>query len=203
MCDDIWDPHAVQWDGYGIPAEWDELLAVTDELLEELKDHPTYHLLIGMTKRSFRKMATVYRAQVDHHIYIQTGLAQRGLGFGWRLEERGKVELVRRYFQVMPTSLGVAVVSCPVPVAQQRNLERLDKAETAHENRQHMVPLMLPAIGILREVMSERGVSLINIDSTKPIKDARWDLLQFTIDRANEAEAARPSGEVAALPQYH
>lgn len=203
LCDHIWHPHAIRWTdaGLGVPKEWDELLAVCDQLLEELKDHPTYHLLLGMTKRSLRKMAAVYRRE-DEAVYIQTGLAQRGLGFGWRLEERGKVEMVRRFFRAMPTSLGIAIVSCPVAEAIKRNQGREQVAEIAHENRAHMVPLMQPAITILKEVMAERGVPLAEIDTTQPVDKARWELLRFASEQVVKDAASRSDREVAAIPQH-
>lgn len=185
-------------DGFGVPEEWDDLLEASDFLLETLKEHPTYHLLLGMTKRSFHKMAAVYRRQSDD-IYIQTGFAQRGLGFGWRLEERGKVELVRRYFRKMPVSLGVAIISCPVEVAQERNRQRELVKETSHENREHMVPLMQSSLQILREEMDARGVPLIEIDSTKPVSEARDDLLDFTAQVAETAPAGSDRQMAAVL----
>jgi hypothetical protein len=199
LCDHLWPPRTIEYDGHGLPKEWDDWWGVCVELLDELKDHPTYRLLLGMTLRSMRKMATVYRRN-DEAVYIQTGLAQRGLGFGWRLQERGKVQMLRRYFRLMPVSLGIAVVTCPVDVAASRNKSREERAETAHENRAHMVPLMLPAIALLEEVMAERGVPLARIDSTLPVGQASWDLLQFAADQATEATEARSGGQVAAVP---
>lgn len=198
LTDHIWPPHCIEWDGFGVPEEWDGLLKITDELLQELVTHPTYRLLLGMTRRSMRKMATVYRRE-DEAVYIQTGLAQRGLGFGWRLAERGRVEQVRRYFAVMPVSLGVAIVTCPLAVAQSRNQKRTEVQETAHENRAHMVPLMLSAIEILKEEMAARGIPLIEIDSTQPIPEARRQLIHFASARVAEAKAARPDREVEAV----
>lgn len=195
ICDSLWDPHAIAWDGHGIPEEWDALLAVVDELLSELSDHPTFRLLFGMTRRSLRKMASVYRRD-DDAIYIQTGLAQRGLGFGWRLAERGRVHMVRRYFEAMPVSLGVAILSCPVDIAQHRNRARLNNPTTEHENREHMVPLMQPAIAVLKEVMNERRVPTLEVDTTADPRASRDGLLYFTARRASEAAAAGPDREV-------
>lgn len=214
LCDDLWPPHAVKWDGYGIPEEWDDVLSVVDELLVELADHPSYRALMGMTRRSFRKMATVYRRE-DQAIYIQTGLAQRGLGFGWRLEERGKVKEVRRYFRVMPVSLGVAIASCPVEVCQERNRLREAVQETAHENRSHMVPLMQPAIAILKEEMDARSVPCLEIDTNQSIERARDQLVAFAGDQVADPKAfgyyrqmavvprSEQPGSAAALPMAH
>lgn len=196
LCDSIWHPHAVEWDGLGLPKEWDAWWLVVDELLRRLEGHPTYHLLLGMTRRSLRKMASVYR-RPDPRVYVQTGLAQRGLGFGWRLEELGQVELVREYFRKMPVSLGVAVVSCPIDVAQERNRQRENISRTAHENRAFMVPLMEPAKRILIEEMNARGVPIIEIDTTQPIEQTRAALVGFARERTTDAASPRLGGEVA------
>jgi hypothetical protein len=200
LCDHFWHPHAIRWtDDPGVPQEWDGLLEVCDSLLEGLKDHPTYPNLLGMTKRSLHKMATVYRRQ-DSAVYIQTGFAQRGLGFGWRLAERGKVDLVREYFQLMPVSLGVVLVDCPIEVAIERNRQRELNPVTAYENRAHMVPLMHDAIVVMLEELYDRGVAVAQVDATKPIDDARRDLVRFAAERAAQTEAARSGGEVAPVP---
>lgn len=200
LCDRIWSPNAIRWtEDPGVPKEWDKFLEVCDQLLGELQDHPTYGLLLGMTKRSLHKMAAVYRRQ-DDTVYIQTGIAQRGLGFGWRLNERGRVDMVRKFFQVMPVSLGVALVDCPVEVAMERNRLRERTAATAHENREHMVPLMVRPIQIMLEELFARDVSIAQIDATKPLEDARWDLLRFASERAASSEASRADCKVAAVP---
>ena len=201
LCDPLWAPHAIHWtgDGLGVPAEWDDFLEVCDSLLKELEDHPTFHLLTGMTKRSLRKMATVYRMPDDGPIYIQTGLAQRGLGFGWRLEERGRTEMLRKFYQLMPVSLGVALVNCPVDAAIIRNQQREYKAETAHENREHMVPLMQRPIQIMLEELYARDVPVAQIDATKPLEEARRDLLRFAAERAAKASSPRLDTEMAAV----
>src|SRR3990167_1957530 len=204
LCDPLWAPHAIHWtgDGLGVPAEWDDFLEVCDSLLKELEDHPTYHLLTGMTKRSLRKMATVYRMPDDGPVYIQTGLAQRGLGFGWRLEERGRTEMLRKFYKLMPVSLGVALLDCPVEVAMERNRLREQNPATAHENRAHMVPLMQRPIQIMLEELYARGVPVAQIDATKPLDNARQDLLRFAAERAVEAAQARLGGEVEAIQQH-
>jgi hypothetical protein len=202
LCDHIWHPHSIRWSGEPLPHQWDAWWGVSLELLEALKDHPTYPLLHGMTWRSLRKMQAVYWRR-DEAVYIQTGLAQRGLGFGWRLQERGKVALVRRFFAAMPVSLGVAIATCPNEVATVRNRKRTEVAATAHENRAHMVPLMMPVIEILKEEMAARNVAVREIDTTKPIDDARWELLQFASERVAATAAARSGGEVEIVQGDH
>ena len=110
--------------------------------------------------------------------YIQTALVQRGLGFGWRLNDMGKdLAELRHYFRLMPVSLGVAVTRCPADIVEARNHARKMNPATAHEDRAHMVRLMEPAIEVAIEVLRGRGVPVTEIDTTQPVEAARAQLL--------------------------
>ena len=142
-----------------------------------------------MTNRSIRKMATVAR-KGGTLPYIQTGLVQRGLGFGWRMNDMGvNLDELRHYFRLMPVSIGVAVTRCDPDVVRQRNRDRLKVQETAHENRDFMVPLMQPAIELAIEVLRERGVPVIEIDTEQPIDQSRDARVGFS--RQEPCDAAK------------
>lgn len=130
--------------------------------------------------RSFRKMAHVLHIYIDD-IYIQTGFIQRGLGFGWRLYQMGKpIEETRRFFELMPVSLGAAFLTANPETIIARNKERLKNPETAHEDRSFMVPLMLPAIAFAKSVLADRGVPFIEVDvECQTPQAARQQLLDF------------------------
>src|SRR3990167_2066752 len=142
LTDPLWHPHAINWQDEKIkfPKAWLPFLQCTMRMLEKVKPHPTYEACLRVTRRSLRKMAAVTTDQRDA-IYVQTGFAQRGLGFGWRLNELGSVEEVRPYFEQMPGSLGIVACSAgPTPTPPRKNAGE-NKPEPAHENRSHMVPL--------------------------------------------------------------
>ena len=170
LCDHLWAPHAIEWQSVtGFPGEWDEFIDYTGWLMDRVKDHPSFNLVLGMVNRSFKKMAAVHR-RMDDAIYVQTGFAQRGLGFGWRLKDP---EDIRRYYELMPVSLGVVSLYTDEGVIIDRN-----KART-WENRAHMVPLMARPREIAVEVMKERGVPLLEIDTRQPIANSRKQLTDF------------------------
>ena len=112
LCDPLWHPHAINWqdDKIAFPQEWLPFLQTSVGLLKKVEKHPTYEACVRMTRRSLRKMAKV-AADPRNEVYVQTGFAQRGLGFGWRLNELGSVEDVRVYYEQMPVSLGVVALS--------------------------------------------------------------------------------------------
>jgi hypothetical protein len=153
-----------------------------------------------MNNRSIRKIATVARTYDEKEPYVQTALVQRGLGFGWRLNDLG-VDLgeLRHFYRLMPVSIGVAVTRCPEGVVVERNHLRETVKATAHENRDFMVPLMLPAIEIALETLSARGVPIIELDTTLPVEETRKQLIEFAGKEPFDAKASGPGCEVPIL----
>ena len=168
LTDELWPPHCISWDGKPYPEEWSKFVAVTNRLLKKIQGHPSVDACKSLTQRSFRKIATVSRMQ-DDRIYIQTGLVQRGLGIGWRLKDP---EEVAAYFEVMPVSLGVAILFADIETVQRRNVER-------GKDRSWMVPLMEKPRQIAIEVLCTR-IPLIELDTTRPINETIAELLAFS-----------------------
>ena len=132
--------------------------------------------------------------------YVQTGFIQRGLGFGWRLNQMGAdVHMIRPFFQLMPIIVGVAHLTAPPEVIEERNHARKLKPETAHEDRAFMVNLVLPAIDIAKEVLRERGVPIIEIDTSGDITVARERLIGFAAQAPFDPSQDGPRSEVALL----
>jgi hypothetical protein len=189
LCDAFWHPHAFVPENRLPPQEWLDWLNECTRLFHLIKPHATFGAALRMVNRSVRKMATVSRME-GQGPYIQTGLVQRGLGFGWRLNDMGKdLNELRHYFELMPVSIGVAVTRCPPEIVAQRNRDREKVAATAHENRSHMIPLMAPAIEIAIEVLRARGVSVLEVDTTQPVEAARAQLIAFAAKRVGELPA--------------
>jgi hypothetical protein len=165
------------------PAYWRPFVDELTVLMGLIHDHPSLSAVIRMNQRSARKMATVERmtAPEGKPTFVQTGLCQRVLGFGWRLHHLGRdVNLIRRALWLMPVSVGVVFLKADLETILARNRAREDVPETSHENRSFQVPHMLPAIEIAREVLHERGVPAIDIDvQNQPIERARAQLLDF------------------------
>jgi hypothetical protein len=191
LADHFWGPHSILIESRLPPRDWLDWLNEVTRLFHLIKPHPTFPAALRMVNRSVRKMATVARMRVNedlpadygqrlgaHKVYIQTGLVQRGLGFGWRLNDMGKdLNEIRHYFELMPVSIGVAVTRCPQEIVEARNHARKLNPRTAHEDRAHMVALMQPAIEIAIEVLTKRGVPVHEVDTTQPIDNARAYLL--------------------------
>lgn len=176
LCDPLWSPQAIDFSSPEItmPQEWAEFLRITKNYLKSLEGHETFQALMGMTVRSYRKMAVVDSAERED-VYIQTGFAQRGMGFGWRLPNP---EMVRAYFEEMPVSLGAVSLQVPPEILKERNKAREQVKETAHENRSHMIDPMVPVQQIAIEVLSKR-VPLFQIDMTRPIEEVKNELIEF------------------------
>lgn len=175
----IWGHKEIGWDGRLPPAHWQAFLNEITNLFRVIRGHPTFPAALRMNNRSIKKMATVARMETERP-YVQTGFIQRGLGFGWRLNDMGAdLNLIRPFFELMPVSIGVAHLTAPAEVIKERNHARKLVKETAHEDRAFMVDLILPCIDIAKEVLSERGVPIITIDTSADPDSARGQLLDF------------------------
>lgn len=218
LCYPIWGDKSVGWDGKLPPAYWRMFLDEITTLCELVADHPSFTAVVRMNDRSAKKMATVER--MDPSItaaggwietiwgkiegkgcFIQTGLVQRILGFGWRLHEMGRdINLIRTALWRMPVSVGVAFLEADLETIYARNRARETVAATRHENRSHQVPHMLPAIAIAKEVLRARGVPVVEIDvQHQPIEAARGQLLDFAAQETCHPAQVRPGGEMALI----
>lgn len=200
LCYPIWGDKSVGWDGKLPPYDWALFLDELTTLMRLTRDHPSFEAVIRMNLRSVKKMSTVARMNRDD-VFIQTGLVQRVLGFGWRLVHMDRdVNLIRPALRVMPVSVGVAFLTADLETILQRNRDREKVAATAHENRSFQVPLMLPAIEVAKEALRGRGVPIVEIDTAQPIDIARKQLTDFAAQEPFDAAQARLSREVALLP---
>lgn len=133
--------------------------------------------------------------------YTQTGFVQRGLGFGWRLNDLGApLDDLRPFFRLMPVSVGVVFLTLDPAENERRNHARKLNPATAHEDRSFMVALMRPAIAIAQEELRARGVPVLDIDTALPVDLARAQLLDFASQNAGHAPSHGPDREVAVLP---
>ena len=214
ICDPLADDRAIerQWGGgFDYPADWRMFLETLPPLLELIRPHerpvPTrsgsttsINAMVGMLNRNLRKMAVV--SQMQGAPYIGTAFAMRGVGIGWRLLDMGyDPRLVRSYFWTMPVSTGCAYLKCSPETLKMRNRARRDVVETSWEDRSFQIDLQLPVIEILKEVLRERGVPLLELDTEhQSIEDARDQLVDFAYQGASYREALRSGGEVAVLP---
>ena len=132
-----------------------------------------------MTQRSFDKMATVHRLE-DPRLFVQTGLGQRGLGFGWRIGPKADAAVVR-YYELLPLSAGVVYLSCDPDTLRARNVAR-------GKDRSHMIdPIMRPC-EIACDVLSRRDVPFTMIDTTQPLEQSRAQLRRFVAACGEPAE---------------
>lgn len=205
LCDPLWAPREIPITDIVPPDEWHDFCNEITRLLGVVCDHPTLTAAVRMNRRSMRKMANVQmlpQAVKNQQPlpYIQTGFVQRGLGFGWRLADMGKpVEELYHFFRLMPVSVGVAFLEADAGAIKGRNKARESVAATAHENRSHMVDLMLPAIEYAKGVLNERGVPTCTIRTDGDIDDARKELVSFAASSACDATSLRSCGQVPVL----
>jgi hypothetical protein len=200
LCYPVWGDKSVTWDGQLPPAYWRPFIDEITALIGIVRDHPSIEAVIRMNDRSAKKMASVERMR-DEGTFVQTGLVQRILGFGWRLADMKRdVNLIRRALWLMPVSVGAAFLEADDETIIARNKAREADPATAHENRAFQVPLMRPAIAIAKEVLHARGVPVIDIDVQHQSEAAaRYQLLDFADQEPCDAAQIRSGGEMALL----
>jgi len=168
LMDDLWPPHCIPLKRGSLPKDWEDFIRITEMLLDKVKRHKSYGACKRMTRRAFKKMATVFQME-DDRVYIQTGLFQRGLGIGWRLKDP---EDIRPYFETMPVSIGVVSLFADIEEIKRRNVAR-------GKDRSFMVEPMERPRQIAVEILKNR-IPLIELDTMRPIDECRADLLAFS-----------------------
>lgn len=202
LCDPLWGHREVGWDGKLPPQDWQPFIDEISRLFLLIRTHWSFGPAIRMNNRSLRKMATVARIpeQPGRGPYVQTGLVQRGLGFGWRLNQMGAdVNEIRPYFRLMPVSIGVVLLMADMAVIEERNRKRLDNPATAHENRAFMVPLMMEPIRVACEELADRGIPFTAIRTDQSQDDARRRLADFASRPPCDAAPIRSGSEMEIL----
>lgn len=224
LCYPLWGDRSVTWDGKLPPAYWRPFIDEMTALMRLVSDHPSFEAVLRMNDRSAKKMATVERMDGEsicaagqteahtfgkvetqritgHCTFIQTGLVQRILGFGWRLKDmRRDVNLIRTALWRMPVSVGVVFLEASDTEIQRRNKLREAVPETAHENRSYQVPLMRESIAIAKDVLRERGVPILELDvEHQSIDAARAQLLAFASGPPCNPAPLRFGGQVPLL----
>lgn len=224
LCYKWWGDKSVGWDGKLPPAYWKAFLQEITRLCRAVEDHPSFTAVLRMNDRSAKKMATVERMSdsitapgqtaeqtfgkvetqrlTGSPVFIQTGLVQRVLGFGWRLEEMGRdIHQIEKALWLMPVSVGVAFLDADLETLLARNRKREETPATAHENRSHQVPLMLPSIALAKKVLHARGVPTLSIDvAGQSVDAAREALLRFASGPPCDQAQVRLGREGAVLP---
>ena len=200
LCYPVWGDKSVGWDGKLPALYWRPFIDEITALCLLVRDHPSFEAVLRMNDRSAKKMATVERMDGEQ-TFVQTGLVQRILGFGWRLQDlKRDVNAIRRAFWLMPVSVGAAFLEADDETVFARNKAREQVPETAHENRSFQVPLMRPSIEIAKEVLNERGVPIIEIDVQCQSEDnARRELFGFADQAPCDAAAMGSGGEMEVL----
>lgn len=188
---DLFPNQDLGWNGCFPPAYWRCFIDEVSTLLGIIQGHQrpvqtrtgqirSIDAMIGMLNRNVKRLVAVHDMEGDP--YIGTGLLQRGIGIGWRLYDMGcDPNLIRRYFWLMPVSIGCVYLKADPEVLKQRNRARRDVLETAHEDRSFQVDLQMPIIEISKQVLKERGIPILEIDvEQQSIEDARSQVVEFS-----------------------
>ena len=117
-------------------------------------------------------------------VFIQTAFIQRLLGIGWRLFDP---EGFAQYLRLMPVSVGVALLDADDETIRWRNIKR--RNVTRGKDFSFMItPRIREVMDIIRHGLRERGIPLLELDTTRPVDDNIKDLLAFADSTAKIAD---------------
>ena len=173
ICNCLSVPEDIEWDGEPPPTEWKEFLRVSHDLHKKIVRGGTRGCIERM-ENAVNRIATVFRKPGDG-CYINIGLAHRGLSLGWRLP---KIEDVAEFFGMMPISEGVASLFCDLETLQQRNIQR--GKTKPNKQRWELAQRMESVREFAVSVLKDRGVRVIEIDTTEAIEANEQRLIEFT-----------------------
>lgn len=174
ICNPVWHPRLFRVGNVSYPPEWKEFIVCVNSLISKM--HPKLAADCQRLNRiAFTKIARIIRVD-NSKIFIQTAFVQRGLGIGWRISHSDDIA---DFFRLMPVSLGVALLDADNDTLRQRNLNR-------NVNYSYMIKPMRKAMEVARYILQERGIPLLELNTTRPADDNRAELLAFA-DRATKA----------------
>jgi hypothetical protein len=185
LCNDLW-PTSVTWDEFPPPAAWRPFLDMAEQLAELIRPGNRADHWRQMLDKAVKKMSTVHR-RPSSDVYVQTGLAMRGIDLGWRIDDPARIAA---YFEAMPVSLGCVLLTADVETIQARNAAR----GVNHPSRAlgHLAPRLERPIAVAREVLVARGGPLFVLDTREPIDDNRRALQDLAHRSAQPLHARAP-----------
>lgn len=166
------------------PSEWSEFLTHVDGLISKMSIRLDAIITRRLTDQAFSKMALVSKIK-NSKIFMQTAFVQRILGIGYRLFDP---EGIAEYLRLMPVSLGVALLDADDETLRWRNINRCNG--NCGKNFSFMItPQMREVMDIIRRGVRERGVPLLELDTTRPADENIRNLLAFAHSAARLADS--------------
>lgn len=147
------------------PLEWADFLDCVYQLLPLTDWHPTGHVARQAIKTAIRVTAAVH-AHDDPGTVVHRCFAHRGLSIAYRLRDVGDV---REFYRLMPLSVGVVWFRADMETVRLRNAARGD-------DKFYMAAKMQEGIEIALEEFGRRGVTVHELDTTRPVDETRKDL---------------------------
>lgn len=172
-----WPDRHMSHKGARIPEGWASFIDVAEELLAEIPNQAQRETRTRLCRRGFLRAAAA--ATDDRpNVYIQTGLVQRGFSICARINDASAVE---RYYNAMPVSVGVVMITLPEAEATKRNIER-------GADRSKLIRPVARIQAAATRVLLARCVPVLELDGTQPVKVNRARIVKFV----SEAGYATP-----------
>lgn len=175
IIDVYWPPDAITHRGEKPPTEWKPFLDHIKVCLEHMRWHKKYSVGKSLLERSTKKMSTVHHTNSDK-VYIQTGFFQRAIGIWYRLKEKDRLPLTTKYLELCPAPLGAITLYADVETIKHRNRTR------NKQNRDFMIEDTEECMHLVRKIIKQRNIPLLELDTRNSIQDNRQEILKFETD---------------------
>jgi hypothetical protein len=161
LCTPGCNPDDFPQDKIELPEDWQRLERCARRLCDRAAENG-YSGAWRMTQNAIWRMAGIERRQTPA-VYMNVGLAHRGLSIAWRLPDPKEIE---EFFALMPVSLGVASLYCDAETLRARNIERGKTIK--NKQRSDLAIRMESGRPACVAAMKARGIPLIEIDTREP-----------------------------------
>lgn len=168
LCTPWCNPNEYSQEPFPIPKGWQEFVDCCRRLCERVKREGPGGGRSGTWRRTqnaiWRQARIASRA--DGGVYMNVGIAHRGLSIAWRLPD---IEEIAEFYRLMPVSIGVASLYAADDTVVARNIQR-GKTIT-NKQRAELALKMEAGRPACVAAMKARGIPLIEIDTTEPVDD--------------------------------
>jgi hypothetical protein len=176
LCTPWCNPNDYSQEPTAIPRAWEEFVDCCQRLCARVKRDGPGGGRSGTwrrTQNAIWRQARIAVRQSDE-TYMNVGIAHRGLSIAWRLPE---IDEIAEFYRLMPVSIGVASLYADDAVVVARNLQR--GKTIANKQRSDLALKMESGRPACVAAIKARGIPLIEIDTSLPVKDNVAKLRDF------------------------
>jgi hypothetical protein len=172
LCTPDCNPDDFPQDRIELAEDWQRFERCARRLCERAAENG-YSGAWRMTQNAILRMAHIAGMRGDG-VYMNVGLAHRGLSIAWRLPD---LKAIEEFYALMPVSIGVASLHADPATLKARNIER--GRTIRNKQRSELAVKMEGVRPVCVAAIKAAGIALIEIDTREPVADNVQRLRSF------------------------